>query len=89
MNKVVKPISFNPSDPFEARLLQFLEGQGKFATYMKRLLAREMEGTPATVRYAAPIVPPVAPITVSSNLRPRTQEEAPTDTGEDFLQGMV
>lgn len=59
MTKVIKPTSFNPSDAYEARMLAHLSGQGKFATYVKRLIARDMEGWTLTT---APIMSAPSPV---------------------------
>lgn len=48
--KVVKSVSFNVNDPYERKMLDFVEKNNKyFATYIKRLIQRDMENGRKTV----------------------------------------
>lgn len=43
-DRKIKSVSFDLTDPYEAKLLKFVEEQGKFSKYAKRLFIRDMEG---------------------------------------------
>lgn len=45
MSRVYKGITFNENDSFEMELLKHAGRQGIFARYIKRLIARDMEGS--------------------------------------------
>lgn len=79
--KVVKTISFNPSSPYEERILLYLGNQGAFATYVKRLIFADYEGR------RAPAVVPVEAVTVrvgTQTLRPSFVPENTPDEGNAF-----
>lgn len=43
MARTLKPVSFNINDPFESKMLKFLDDQGAFSKYVKRLIQRDMD----------------------------------------------
>lgn len=57
--KINKTVSFNPADPFEDRMFAHAKAQGYFATYVKRLIARDME--PASITRAHVAMPDPTP----------------------------
>ncbi|MEH7308988.1 hypothetical protein [Neobacillus drentensis] len=43
LNRTVKSVPFNLDDPFESELLEHCNQFTQFATYIKRLIQRDME----------------------------------------------
>jgi hypothetical protein len=54
----MRSVPFNFADPYEVKLSNYADKQGRFATYVKRLIQRDMEGgnaeTQAVVAFEAP-----------------------------------
>lgn len=50
MARVSKGVSFSEIDPYEMTLWEHARKQGKFAKYVKRLIARDMEGGQVSVK---------------------------------------
>ncbi|WP_134682582.1 hypothetical protein [Brevibacillus migulae] len=49
----VKSVTFSQADPFECQLLKHANRQGRFATYVKRLIQRDMEKNNAPAEASA------------------------------------
>lgn len=47
----IKSVSFCLNEPFENDLYDYVNKQGKFSPYIKRLIQRDMEGSRATIVY--------------------------------------
>jgi len=45
MGRVSKGVSFSEAEPFEMALWTHAKKQGKFASYVKRLIAEDMKGS--------------------------------------------